>query len=118
MDDKDKPGLFKNRPTYLIILSMTFISLIFYVALQSESITKAIRMRLYTSASDHVIYKEELKEITNQAVAEITNAADNGITSIDNKADMVSNEIVAEQKEEKVSKEILREINKARRETR
>lgn len=86
-------------------------------AYQYDTITKTIRMRLFAVSSDFVVRKEEIKEITNQALSEIELSKQESLNVIDNKAkEALVNE--TEAKSEVVPADVLKAVNKARRETR
>lgn len=108
---KRTASLFKVIAALLLISSICF-------AIQYDNIKNAIRMRLFEITSDQVIKKEEIKEITKQAVTKIDIAKQESLNIIDDKTKEIMELDNRVASKDVVPEDVLKAVNKARKETR
>lgn len=98
-----------------IIVLITFFILSVCVVQQYDAIRKTVRMRLFAVSSDFTVRKEEINAIANQAKADIEVSKLDSLNAIENKAAALNE---AEATREVVPSDVLKAVNKARKETR
>jgi len=115
IEPESDPIYSRTRASLMRVIVILFGIALICVGYQYETIKKTIRMRIFDISSDHIVRKEEIKAITNQAVIEIDNRRQESLDVIDNKAKEV---LVNSTDADVVPADVLKAVNKARRETR
>jgi cob(I)alamin adenosyltransferase len=111
-DDDNRPA--KKRASLLAVLLLFLSITAIYFAFHYNTIKKTVQMRLFDISSDYIVRKEEIKEITNQSISQIESTRQESLSVIENK----TKEIDPNVSKEVVSEDVIRAVNKARRETR
>jgi cob(I)alamin adenosyltransferase len=110
-DDDNRPTKKKASLLAVVLLLLGIGATCF--ALQYNTIKKTVQMRLFDISSDYIVRKEEIKEITNQSISQIESTRQESLSVIENK----TNEAETGDGQDVVSQDVVRAVNKARRET-
>lgn len=113
-NDNEKP-FWRKRPPYAIFFLILLLTFVTVFTFQYDTLKRIVKIRMYSTTSEYIIRKEEIKEIANQAVAEIETTKQDSLNSIDNKAKELP---IGNASQEVVPQDVLRAMNKARKETR